>query len=109
MGEHLKLLWNDRGIIQTYEQRSQYQLTDSAKYFFDRLDEVRNHHRHTQALIMTHIEDAPEHPHPISSHLTASPWQTTTPTPTPTPTLTRHVTVHMRAVCLDHARWLHPL
>jgi GTPase SAR1 family protein len=40
LGEHLKLLWNDRGIIQTYEQRSQYQLTDSAKYFFDRLDEI---------------------------------------------------------------------
>jgi GTPase SAR1 family protein len=37
---HLKILWKDKGILATYDQRSRYQLTDSAGYFFDRLDEV---------------------------------------------------------------------
>lgn len=36
----LKLLWADNGVQQTYSQRAQYQLTDSAAYFFDKLDEV---------------------------------------------------------------------
>jgi len=40
VGQHLKLLWRDKGIQATYEQRSKYQLTDGAGYFFDRLDDV---------------------------------------------------------------------
>jgi len=40
LGEHLKILWMDPGIQATYESRSKFQLTDSAKYFFDRLDEI---------------------------------------------------------------------
>lgn len=41
LGQILATLWADRGIQKTYEMRSRYQLTDSAKYFFDKLDEVR--------------------------------------------------------------------
>lgn len=41
LGGHLVALWNDSGIRATYEQRSHYQLTDSANYFFDRLEEVQ--------------------------------------------------------------------
>jgi hypothetical protein len=41
VGTQLKTLWKDKGIQATYEQRARYQLTDSAAYFFDRLDEVR--------------------------------------------------------------------
>jgi hypothetical protein len=33
-------LWNDKGIQATYDQRSLYQLTDSTKYFLDRLEDV---------------------------------------------------------------------
>jgi len=36
----ITLLWKDSGIQKTYGQRSQYQLTDSAAYFFDRIDQV---------------------------------------------------------------------
>ena len=40
LGEHLKALWLDPNVQVTYQQRSQYQLTDSAAYFFDRLDDI---------------------------------------------------------------------
>ena len=40
LGEHLRQLWNDPGIQETYDNRSHYQLTDSTKYFLDRLDEI---------------------------------------------------------------------
>jgi len=40
LGKMLKQLWADKGIQATYEQRAQYQLTDSTKYFLDRLDEI---------------------------------------------------------------------
>jgi len=40
LGMYLKALWNDAGIQATYEQRSHYQLTDSTKYFCDRLDDI---------------------------------------------------------------------
>lgn len=33
-------LWEDAGIQDTYENRSKFQLTDSAKYFFDKIREV---------------------------------------------------------------------
>jgi len=37
---HFKALWADAGIQQTYDNRSSFQLTDSANYFFDRLDAI---------------------------------------------------------------------
>ncbi len=37
---HLKRLWRDEAIQLTYECRSNFQLNDSASYFFERLDEV---------------------------------------------------------------------
>jgi len=40
LGGHVRALWNDPGIQKTYGMRAQYQLTDSAKYFFDKIDEV---------------------------------------------------------------------
>jgi len=40
LGAHLRALWADAGIQKTYEMRATYQLTDSAKYFFDRIDDV---------------------------------------------------------------------
>jgi len=33
----IDLLWKDGGIQRTYENRSKFQLTDSAKYFFDKV------------------------------------------------------------------------
>jgi len=38
--QHFKNLWNDPGIQQTFENRAKFQLNDSAKYFFDRLDAI---------------------------------------------------------------------
>jgi GTPase SAR1 family protein len=40
LGAHIKSLWKDSGVQATYQQRSLYQLTDSAAYFFDKTDEV---------------------------------------------------------------------
>jgi GTPase SAR1 family protein len=40
LGAHIKALWKDGGIQTTYQNRSLYQLTDSAAYFFDKVDEV---------------------------------------------------------------------
>jgi GTPase SAR1 family protein len=40
LGEALLSLWRDRGIQATFEQRSHFQLTDSSKYFFDRIEDV---------------------------------------------------------------------
>lgn len=40
IGAQLKQLWADPGVQTTFEQRAHYQLTDSAAYFFNRLDEV---------------------------------------------------------------------
>jgi len=40
LGAHIAALWADPGIQQTYSQRTQFQLTDSAKYFFDKIKEV---------------------------------------------------------------------
>lgn len=41
LGKAIKALWLDAGIQVTYDKRSAYQLPDSAKYFFDRLDEIQ--------------------------------------------------------------------
>lgn len=40
VGRHLQRLWKDPGIQATYEKRSRFQLTDSASYFFEKIDEV---------------------------------------------------------------------
>jgi len=40
IGGYIKALWLDKTIQLTYENRSKFQLTDSAKYFFERVDEV---------------------------------------------------------------------
>lgn len=37
---HFKALWRDPGIQSTYENRAKFQLNDSAKYFFERLDVI---------------------------------------------------------------------
>jgi len=38
--KHLKKLWKDEAIQLTFENRAHYQLTDSASYFLDKLDEI---------------------------------------------------------------------
>jgi len=38
IGRCIIALWKDPGIRMTYEQRSRFQLFDSAEYFFDRID-----------------------------------------------------------------------
>jgi len=38
--EYLKKAWNDKGMKQTWEQRSQFQLQDSLKYFMDNIDRI---------------------------------------------------------------------
>jgi len=40
LGQAIKLLWADASIQATYENRSHFQLFDSAKYFFERIDEI---------------------------------------------------------------------
>eukprot|EP00823_Brevimastigomonas_motovehiculus_P000017 TRINITY_DN1004_c2_g1_i1.p1 TRINITY_DN1004_c2_g1~~TRINITY_DN1004_c2_g1_i1.p1 ORF type:complete len:359 (-),score=68.04 TRINITY_DN1004_c2_g1_i1:653-1729(-) len=40
LGSCIEALWNDDGIIQTYAARSLFQLTDSAKYFFDKVKDI---------------------------------------------------------------------
>jgi len=40
LGAHIYHLWRDPGVQATYEQRSNYQLTDSASYFFTKIDEI---------------------------------------------------------------------
>jgi len=43
LGEDIKHLWNDQGIRRAYELRDkQYQLNDSASYFFDNIDRFMN-------------------------------------------------------------------
>ncbi|CAD5208946.1 unnamed protein product [Bursaphelenchus xylophilus] len=40
--DHAKNLWADKGVQACFERSSEYQLIDCAKYFLDRIDEVRN-------------------------------------------------------------------
>jgi len=37
---HINTLWSDAGVQNAYENRANFQLTDSAKYFFDKIMEV---------------------------------------------------------------------
>jgi len=40
IGKMITALWKDPGIQKTYEQRSRFQLFDSAQYFFERVDKI---------------------------------------------------------------------
>jgi len=40
IANYIALLWLDEGIQTTYNNRSQFQLTDSSKYFFDKVREI---------------------------------------------------------------------
>jgi len=40
VGEAIKVLWEDKGIQQTYANASKFYLSDSAMYFFERIDVV---------------------------------------------------------------------
>eukprot|EP01006_Ploeotia_vitrea_P039528 TRINITY_DN66356_c1_g15_i1.p1 TRINITY_DN66356_c1_g15~~TRINITY_DN66356_c1_g15_i1.p1 ORF type:complete len:368 (+),score=205.95 TRINITY_DN66356_c1_g15_i1:123-1226(+) len=40
LAAHIKRLWESPGIQNTYEHRSRFQLTDSIKYFLDKIDEI---------------------------------------------------------------------
>ncbi|GFG30691.1 hypothetical protein Cfor_07468 [Coptotermes formosanus] len=40
--DHVQTLWNDDGIKECYRRSNEFQLIDSAKYFLDRIKEVRN-------------------------------------------------------------------
>lgn len=39
--ENTEELWKDRGVQQTYERSNEYQLIDCAKYFLDRVSEIK--------------------------------------------------------------------
>jgi len=40
LGAHIRRLWENAGVQDTYAQRAKFQLTDSANYFFDKIEEV---------------------------------------------------------------------
>eukprot|EP00161_Ancyromonas_sigmoides_P023537 TRINITY_DN739_c1_g1_i1.p1 TRINITY_DN739_c1_g1~~TRINITY_DN739_c1_g1_i1.p1 ORF type:complete len:323 (-),score=111.30 TRINITY_DN739_c1_g1_i1:444-1412(-) len=40
VGEAIKALWGDRGIQDTFAHANEFQLNDSAKYYFDSLDRI---------------------------------------------------------------------
>mmetsp|Transcript_4882 Transcript_4882/g.7874 ORF Transcript_4882/g.7874 Transcript_4882/m.7874 type:complete len:352 (-) Transcript_4882:93-1148(-) len=40
MAEDIKALWADKGVKKTYERRSEYQLNDSAAYYFDAVERI---------------------------------------------------------------------
>ena len=40
VGNALKVLWEDKGILEAYDHASELQLNDSAKYYFDALDRI---------------------------------------------------------------------
>lgn len=40
--DHVQALWNDKGVKECYRRSNEFQLIDSAKYFLDRIMEVRN-------------------------------------------------------------------
>jgi len=40
LAKHIFNLWSDPGIQATYEQKSSYQITDSCKYFLDRIQTI---------------------------------------------------------------------
>jgi len=40
LAQRIATLWADKGLQKTFEARAQFQLVDSAKYFFDRIKEI---------------------------------------------------------------------
>lgn len=40
LGRDIKQIWQDSGIKEAYERRSEYQLNDSTNYFLDDIDRV---------------------------------------------------------------------
>jgi len=40
LAAHVKLLWDDAIIQETYSHQNEFQITDSAKYFFDKVEEI---------------------------------------------------------------------
>jgi len=40
VAQHIKNLWADEGIMAAFDRRAEYQLPDSAAYFFDRIDDI---------------------------------------------------------------------
>jgi len=40
VGTHIRMLWADRGLRQTFENRAKFQLTDNADWYFDRIEEI---------------------------------------------------------------------
>ena len=42
--EAIKDLWKDRGIIECYNRRREYQLLDSTKYYLDNIDRIKQPH-----------------------------------------------------------------
>lgn len=40
VAEHIQILWKDEAICQAYDRRSSFQLTESCRYFFDKVMEV---------------------------------------------------------------------
>ena len=40
--DHVSALWNDAGIQKTLRRSHEYQLLDSAKYYLERIEEIRS-------------------------------------------------------------------
>ncbi len=40
LGQHCKTLWEDPGIQQVWDRRAEYQIVESVKFYFDKLDEI---------------------------------------------------------------------
>ena len=40
LGEAIKALWKDTGILQTWKRRSEFQIVESVKYYFNEIDRI---------------------------------------------------------------------
>ena len=40
IGNAIKALWNDNGIKETWKRRSEYQIVESVKYYFNEIDRI---------------------------------------------------------------------
>ena len=40
IADSIKLLWRDGGVLQCFDRSREYQLNDSAKYYFDAVDRI---------------------------------------------------------------------
>ncbi|CAJ0939204.1 unnamed protein product, partial [Mesorhabditis belari] len=57
MAHAIKCLWDDKGIKAAYERRSEFQLNDSAVYFFESIDRTSEEHYipTVQDILMTRV------------------------------------------------------